>query len=106
MFKKSLIVLVLVNCVVVLMLVVSYSKHGSFVPLYIGFLPLLLSNYIFFREFIAPKPNSWTNSLPARPTSRLRFLPLLIMPIGFCLGLPALIQFDGSLGWSPVVSLG
>ena len=33
-------------------------------------------------------------------------VPLFIVPVGFFVTLPALVRFDSSLGWSPVVCFG
>lgn len=106
MFKKSLFLLVLINIVVVVSFVISFMRHQSLVPLYIGLLPFVLCNFIYAREFIAPKADNPVKTPNNKPAKKLNVLPLLLMPLCFCLTLPALIKFDSSLGWSPVVSLG
>jgi hypothetical protein len=106
MFKKSLIVLVLLNFVAVFAFVFSYGKHQSLVPLYVGLLPLVLFNYIYAREFIAPKPVVEAKSPSGQTAKKTNPWGLLIMPVMFCLYLPKMIQLDSSLGWSPVVSFG
>ena len=102
MIKKSLIVLLLVDFVLVLAFVLNYGKNQSFTLFYIGLLPLVLCNFIYAREFIA---NAEKPPLD-KPVKKVKALPLLIMPLFFCLNLPALIKFNRSLGWSPIVSLG
>jgi len=106
MIKKSLVVLVLVNFGIVVAFVICYTRDQSFVPIYIGLLPFVLCNFIYTREFICPKAVVDSTLGTNQPVKKLSLLPLLIMPIGFCLYLPALIKFDSSIGWSPVVCLG
>jgi hypothetical protein len=93
MFKKSLFLLILVNFFVVLAFVISFIR-----------LPFVLCNFIYSREFVTPQADSAVKASGNQPTKKLNVLPLL--PLCFCLTLPALIKFDSSLGWSPVVSMG
>jgi len=106
MFKKSLFILVAINFVVVVTFVLNFTRHHSLVPLYIGLLPVILCNFIYAREFVAPKADDAVKSAGDQPAKKMNVLPLLLMPLCFCLTLPALIKFDSGLGWSPVVSLG
>ena len=105
MFRK-LAVLVLLNFAVIVAFVLTYLKHQSLVPLYVGFLPLLLCNVVFVREFIRPATKVENSPPTAKSAKRMSALSLFIMPVGFFFALPALIRFDSSLGWSPIVCFG
>jgi hypothetical protein len=106
MIKKSLLVLVTINAITVLAFVMGYLQHRSLVPLYIGLLPFTLCNFIYTREFIAPKAVAAAAESASEGKRKMNIFPLLIMPVCFLLGLPALLRFDRSLGWSPVVCIG
>jgi hypothetical protein len=105
MFRK-LAVLVSVNFAAVVAFILTYLKHQTLVPLYVGFLPFVLCNFIYVREFLRPVVK--VESLPpaGKSSKRISAFSLFIMPVGFCFTLPALVEFDSSLGWSPVVCLG
>jgi len=66
----------------------------------------MLCNFIFAREFISPKPDAERKASTGQPVKKLNIFSLLMLPISFCLTLPALIKFDSSLGWSRIISLG
>jgi len=101
--KKNLVVMIFLNLALVIAFVLNYLKQQSFIPLYVGILPLVLCNFIFSREFIRPGKNDRKQPPTDNSAKRRNVLSLLIMPIGFCIALPALIKFDSSLGWSPIV---
>jgi hypothetical protein len=96
----------MLNFILVFAFVLSFSRYQSFTPFYIGILPLVLCNFIFAREFILPKPDAAAKASTGQPVKKLNLLSLLMMPVSFCLALPALVKFDSSLGWSPIISLG
>ena len=98
--------LVILDCAGVVSCVLFYLKHLTLTLLYIGFLPLVLCNIIFVRECIGPSAQAKTFPPVRKASGWMRALPLLIMPVGFLVTLPALISFYNSLGWSPVVCFG
>jgi hypothetical protein len=106
LFKKSLMILVMLDFVLVFAFVLSFGRYQSFAPVYIGILPLVLCNFIYAREFISPKPDAEAKASTGQPVKKLNVFSLLMLPVWFCLTLPALIKFNSSLGWSPVISLG
>lgn len=106
MIKRNLAVMVILDVVLLVAFVLDYLKQRSLVPLYVGILPLALFNFIFVREFIRPAIKVEKQPPVSRSTKRRNIISLFIMPIGFFFTLPALIKFDGSLGWPPVVCFG
>jgi hypothetical protein len=85
--KRNLVVLILANSLLVLAFVLSYDWNKSLVPLFVGALSILLSNFICVREFIAPTPDATAKPLRHRPVRMRDILPLLIMPFFFCITL-------------------
>jgi len=104
MTNKRLMYLVVGNFIPIAAFVFYFPKHQTLTPLYIGILPLLLCNFIYVREFITPQNTDKRTAIGSK--KKLNVMPLLIMPVCFCLALPALIKFDGSLGWPPVICFG
>ena len=105
--KRNLAVLILLNFAAMVAFLWHYLKHQSLTPLYVGLLPLVLCNFIFVHEFLRPATKSSEDLHPiGKPAARRNAFWLFIMPIGFCFTLPALVEFDSSLGWSPIVCLG
>ena len=105
---RRLLILILLDSAAVLAFVQHFREDQSFVPLMIGFLPLLLCNVIYFNEAVLAsrklggiKPE--VNELRRR---RQNAVPLLIMPVLYCVMLPSVIKFYASLGWSPAVCIG
>lgn len=74
----------------------------------VGFLPLLICNVIYFNEAVlAPRRPRGTKREDNEVRRRKQnAVPLLIMPVLFCIMLPSLISFYASLGWSPAVCIG
>jgi hypothetical protein len=99
-------ILTVADAVAVIAFAITYARYKSLVPLYIGLMPLILCNFIYSREFLSRKPDATDQASPPKIAPRRNFLPLLIMPLSFCFAIRALITFDSSLGWSPVVSIG
>jgi hypothetical protein len=104
---KSLLILILINTALVLAFVFYLRENQNFIPLMIGILPLLLCNLIYVKELVAPKKMNKANSTDDdAPRKKQNAVPLLIMPVLYCIMLPSLIKFYGSLGWSPAVCIG
>jgi hypothetical protein len=88
MITKSLILLVLLNFFLVVAFVLEYGGHRSLVPLYIGLLPVVLCNFIYAREFIAPEQPAVGSSRTPNAGNTRNWLPLLMMPLCFALRCP------------------
>jgi hypothetical protein len=103
-----LLILSLLDAAALLALVQHFRKDQSFAPLMIGFLPLLLCNFIYFKEavLVPRKPRGTKPEVNEMRRRRQNAVPLLIMPVLYCVMLPSVIKFYGSLGWSPAVCIG
>ena len=88
--KKSLLLMVGLDFILICAFMVHFVSSHSFVPVFIGVLPVTLCNYIYVREFVAPRPRMHTEVTETIQPRRASMLPLLIIPIGFCVALAVL----------------
>ncbi|RRA49335.1 hypothetical protein D1Y84_14670 [Acidipila sp. EB88] len=84
----------------------TFPRYRSFVPAYIGILPLVLFNYIYVRELVAP-PATLRNPLAAstRPQAKAALIALGYSIVVSVITIPPLFRTYVSLGWTPASCL-